>query len=184
PLQPAPYGLIQERIRSSLYALVVQAILWNQTRGQTARPVLFTLLATYPTPLALSTASLPHLTSILQPIGLHNVRATRLIALAHAWLLAPPSRDRRYRKLHYPSRGCGSDVRSGEVLRLGDERQGWEIAHLPGVGTYALDSYRIFYRDELRGVGGEEGVEPEWKRVVSGDKELKLYLGWRWGREG
>lgn len=30
---------------------------------------------------------------------------------------------------------------------------GWEIAHLPGVGAYSLDSWRIFCRDELRGVG-------------------------------
>jgi hypothetical protein len=30
-LQSASYGLIQERLYTSLYALVVQAILWNQT---------------------------------------------------------------------------------------------------------------------------------------------------------
>ena len=25
-----------------------------------------------------------------------------------------------------------------------------------------------------------DGVEPEWKRVVPTDKELKLYLEWKW----
>jgi methyl-CpG-binding domain protein 4 len=181
-LQPAQFGLIQERICSSLYALVVQAILWNQTRGIMARPVLFALLAEYPTPEDLSSASLKDLTTMLQPLGLHNIRAMRLIALANAWLEAPPSQERRYRKLHYPSRGCGTDVKPGEVLGLEDEREGWEIAHLPGMGAYALDSYRIFYRDTIRGidVARDASVEPEWKRVKAEDKDLKAYLRWRW----
>jgi methyl-CpG-binding domain protein 4 len=183
PLQPAEFGLIQERICSSLYALVVQAILWNQTRGIMARPILFELLAKYPTPKDLSAASLEDLTTMLQPIGLHNIRALRLIALADAWLAAPPCKSRRYRKLHYPSRGCGTDVKPGEVLDVDDEREGWEIAHLPGMGAYALDSYRIFFRDKLRGIDTEKGVEPEWKRVKADDKDLKVYLQWKWDQE-
>lgn len=178
-LQPAKYGLIQERICDSLYALVVQAILWNQTRGQMARPVLFEILSAYPSPHELSAAPLEDLTSMLQPIGLHRIRATRLIALAETWLAAPPCTERRYRRLHYPNRGCGADVKPGEILGPEDEREGWEIAHLPGMGAYALDSYRIFYRDRLRGVEEGDGVEPEWKRVVPLDKELKPYLRWR-----
>ncbi|KAF2821991.1 DNA glycosylase, partial [Ophiobolus disseminans] len=178
PLRPATFGLIQERICSSLYALVVQSILWNQTRGLTAQPILFALLTRYPTPKDLSSASLDDLTTMLQPLGLQNIRARRLIALADAWLAAPPCKERRYRKLHYPSRGCGSDVKPSEVLLLEDEREGWEVAHLPGMGKYALDSFRIFYRDELRGV--ERDVEPEWKRVMADDKDLKAYLEWRW----
>jgi methyl-CpG-binding domain protein 4 len=147
-----------------------------------ARPVLFALLAEYPTPEDLSSASLKDLTTMLQPLGLHNIRAMRLIALANAWLEAPPSQERRYRKLHYPSRGCGTDVKPGEVLGLEDEREGWEIAHLPGMGAYALDSYRIFYRDTIRGidVARDASVEPEWKRVKAEDKDLKAYLRWRW----
>jgi methyl-CpG-binding domain protein 4 len=138
------------------------------------------LLAQYPTPEELSSASLEDLTAMLQPLGLHNIRAVRLIALANAWLAAPPCKERRYRKLHYPSRGCGSDVKPGEVLMPEDERDGWEIAHLPGMGAYALDSYRIFYRDKLRGIEITSGVEPEWKRVMADDKDLKAYLKWKW----
>lgn len=178
-LQPAKYGLIQERICDSLYALVVQAILWNQTRGDMARPVLFELLSAYPSPTELAEAPMQDLINMLQPIGLHRIRATRLIALAEAWLAAPPCKERRYRRLHYPNHGCGADVKPGEVLGPDDEREGWEIAHLPGMGAYALDSYRIFYRDRLRGVEGLDGVEPEWKRVIPTDKELKPYLKWR-----
>jgi methyl-CpG-binding domain protein 4 len=145
-----------------------------------ARPILFALLERYPTPKELSVASLDHLTAMLQPIGLHNIRAVRLIALANAWLTAPPCKERRYRKLHYPSCGCGKDVKPGEVLGLDDEREGWEIGHLPGMGAYALDSYRIFYRDTLRGIEVGDGVESEWKRVRADDKELKAYLEWKW----
>jgi hypothetical protein len=148
-----------------------------------ARPVLFDILSTYPTPLELSKADLSDLAAMLQPIGLHRIRAARLIALAETWLSAPPCKERRYRRLHYPVRGCGADVKPGEVLGPEDEREGWEIAHLPGMGAYAIDSYRIFYRDKLRGVDVSDGVEEEWKKVVPTDKELKLYLDWRWGEE-
>jgi endonuclease III len=180
-LQPAYYGLIQERIHTSLYALVVQVILWNQTHGTAARPVLFHILTLYPTPFHLSQAKTAELTGILQPLGLHNIRARRLIALGEAWVAAPPCKERRYRRLHYPTRGCGMDVKPGEILGLEDERKGWEIAHLPGMGPYALDSYRMFYRDQLRGV---TNGEPEWKRVIPKDKDLKPYLKWRWAKEG
>lgn len=181
PRQPTAdhYGLIQERLQPCSYALLVQAILWNQTTGRQARPVLDALLALYPTPALLSAAPLPALTALLQPIGLHNVRAARLLAFADAWLAAPPHAARRYRRRHYPSRGGGCDVRPGEVLDERDAREGWEVAHLPGVGAYALDSWRIFARDVLRG-------EPdgEWTRVVPLDKELRAYLVWRWARHG
>lgn len=180
-LRPAGYGLIQERIQDSLYALVVQVILWNQTHGKAARPVLFHILTLYPTPFHLSQARLNELTEILQPLGLHNVRAKRLISLAEAWIAAPPCKERRYRRLHYPDRGCGTDVKPNEILELDDEREGWEIAHLPGMGPYALDSYRIFYRDRLRDI---DGGEPEWKRVLPLDKDLKPYLKWRWAQDG
>lgn len=83
--------------------------------------------------------------------------------------------------MHYPDRGCGLDVKTDEILGLDDEREGWEIAHLPGMGPYALDSYRIFYRDRLRQVTEEE---PEWMRVLPLDKDLRPYLKWRWAQEG
>lgn len=59
-------------------------------------------------------------------------------------------------------------------------------------GPYALDSWRIFCRDVLRGVAtgwnGEnskqEGFQPEWMRVLPEDKELRAYLRWMWLKEG
>jgi len=131
------------------------------------------------------------LTKLIKPLGLHNVRAKRLIALGRTWVEAPVCKERRYRRLGYPVRGAGADVKPGEVLGEEDQRVGWEVAHLPGVGAYAIDSFRIFGRDAVRGVvvaagcsgdGDDDGAE--WRKVVPGDKELRLYLRWRWAGEG
>lgn len=71
------------------------------------------------------------------------------------WIACPPERGQRYRRLDYPSKGVGKDIKKDEVIadEEDDPRQGaWEVAHLPGVGAYAIDSWRIFCRDVLRGV--------------------------------
>ena len=175
------FGLVQERIADNLYFLVLQAILWNQTTGRQARPVFEKLVRDYPSPAHLACASLPALTAALQPIGLHNIRAARCIKLGQRWCEQPPCSSKRY-------------VRKGYPVQVVDEdsQLGWEIAHLPGVGPYALDSYRIFHRDQLRGLAQDwlgtgattEGFEPEWKRVVPADKELRAYLKWMWLKHG
>ena len=76
-----------------------------------------------------------------------------------------------------------------------DERVAWEIGQLPGCGAYAMDSWRIFCRDELRGQSfalpefltvesQEQDLQGEWARVLPLDKELRAYLRWRWLRNG
>jgi hypothetical protein len=124
-------------------------------------------------------------------LGFQNQRAKKCIALAQTWLAAPPVKGKRYRKLHYPNKRDGRDVGPNECVSDGDPRVAWEISHLPGVGAYAIDSWRIFCRDELRGLttdrkgsGTEEGFNPEWKSVHPMDKELRAYLTWMWLKEG
>jgi hypothetical protein len=70
------------------------------------------------------------------------------------------------------------------------EADTWEIGHLTK-GKYALDSWRIFCRDELlgratdwNGHGREGEFQPEWMRVRPDDKELRACLRWMWMREG
>lgn len=111
--------------------------------------------------------------------------------------------------VHYPEKGDGVGIREGECVgdedgdgdgEMSDDMErivAWEVAHIPGLGAYALDSWRIFCRDVLRGLaadfnggkmsaGGDEetGFEPEWKRVRPRDKELRAFLAWMWLREG
>jgi methyl-CpG-binding domain protein 4 len=185
------FHVIQEEIAPNLYALLVAATLWNRTKGTQARPVFAALILQYPTPERLARASESDLAGLIRPLGLQHTRARRLVAFAQAWLRNPPSKLRRYRKLHYPRPGCGRDVGVDEVLGMDDPREGWEVAHLPTLGPYALDCFRIFHRDVLRslaadwkGANAAPGFEPEWKRVVPLDKELKAYLRWMWLKEG
>lgn len=185
------FGLIQEKVGHQLYPLLVAAILWNRTKGIQAKPIFAELMHQYPSPELLAEAQESELADLLRPLGLQNSRAKRFLAFATAWLRYPPTKQRRYRRLHYPSTGSGKDIGPTEVLDPEDPREGWEIAHLPGVGPYALDSFRIFHRDILRGLatdwegtGLPAGLEPEWKRVIPQDKELKAYIRWMWLREG
>lgn len=159
-----------------------------------ARPILFALLSAYPTPEALAHANEEDVEVLIRTLGLQKRRAKTLVSVGKAWVERPPMKGKRYGRRNYPSYPhssspvlstslSGKRPRNGEVLEDDDEREGWEIAHLPGIGEYALDSFRIFGRDRLRGVD-EKGVEPEWKRVTPRDKELAPYVRWKWAQEG
>lgn len=175
------FGLVQETYQHNLYHLVVQAILWNQTRGKAAIHILRKLLVLYPNPESLSLAKDHDLIALLRPIGLQSIRAKRLIALGQMWVSQPPKASILY-KVRYRCK----EVSESE----------WEIAHLPGVGKYAIDSYRIFHRDQLRGFAQSwddrlvhlsddfTAFEPEWKRVVPEDKDLRAFLIWAWQEVG
>ncbi|KAE8347355.1 hypothetical protein BDV24DRAFT_146866 [Aspergillus arachidicola] len=138
----------------------------EKTRGGVALPVLFKVFERFPTVEAMATAD--------------------------TWMSQPPKKDERYRKLHYPCKLDGRDVRPQECIDDTDPRVAWEVAHLPGVGAYSLDSWRIFCRDELRGLAKDwkgsgaatADFVPEWKSVLPHDKELRAYLTWMWLKEG
>ena len=187
------FGLIQEKLAHDPFKLLVAVTFLNRTRGIHAIPVFHSLMDRYPTPTDLAAADEGEVASHIRHLGLQNIRARRYIQLAQAWVEDPPVIGRRHRKLHYPNKGDGKDIKPGEIIDDEDERTGaWEIAHLPTTGPYAIDSWRIFCRDELRGMLAgaadedkeDTGFEPEWKRVVPLDKELRAYLKWRWLKEG
>ncbi|KAL6716151.1 hypothetical protein ACLMJK_005717 [Lecanora helva] len=206
PLSTPRFGLMQETLSHTPFHLLLACIFLNKTPGSRALPVFYTLLSHYPTPAALSTATHADIVAIIQHLGLQNQRARKCVELARAWVQrgGVVERGRRYRVLHYPRRGDGRDVRPGEVLGEGDERVGWEVGGLPGVGAYAIDSWRIFCRDEVLGLsrelpeyknpladkdadssdGSKMEMQKEWTRVLPMDKELRAYLRWRWLRNG
>lgn len=198
PISAPIFGLIQEQLSLSPFRLLIATIFLNRTRGPVAIPVLFKLFELYPTIEDMARASHEDVVSIIRGLGFQNQRATKFIALAQKWLESPPERGKRYRKLNYPLKRDGADVAPDEVVRdeadhgvdgQCDTRVAWEIAHLPGVGAYAIDSWRIFCRDHLRfgplpSTKTSGCYEPEWKRVLPQDKELRAYLSWKWLQEG
>ncbi|KAJ0418093.1 5-Methylcytosine G/T mismatch-specific DNA glycosylase [Aspergillus carlsbadensis] len=192
PIDAPAFGLIQEQLAHDPFRLLLATIFLNRTRGGVALPVLFRVFDHYPTIEAMAAAEPSTLTSMINCLGFQNQRAKKCITLAQTWIDCPPCRGKRYRKLNYPRKLDGRDVKPRECIDDDDTRVAWEIAHLPGVGAYALDSWRIFCRDELQGLARDwqgDGAAtndfvPEWKSVLPQDKELRAYLTWMWLKEG
>lgn len=193
PLGASCFGLIQEVLAHVPFQLLIAVAFLNRTRGIDAVPAFHGLITLYPTAEDLAKADEKVLAQQIRRLGLQNIRARRYIHLAQKWMEQPPAKGRRHRKLHYPKPGDGKDIKPRDILDDDDSRIGaWEIAHLPSTGPYAIDSWRIFCRDELRGLAtgwnGEEAkavnFEPEWKRVLPKDKELRAFLRWMWLKEG
>lgn len=192
PIDARYFGLVQEKLAHEPFKLLIATIFLNRTRGGVALPVLFQVFDKYPTIDSMANASKPELVSMIHCLGFQNQRAQKCIDLARTWQSHPPTKGKRYRRLHYPRKLDGRDVGREECIDDEDMRVAWEVAHLPGVGAYSLDSWRIFCRDELRNVASDwqgtgattAGFVPEWKSVLPQDKELRAYLTWLWLKEG
>lgn len=191
PISNATFGLMQERLADRPFELLLATIFLNKTPGERAMPVCYELLSHHPTPEALSNAVVEDITAIIRHLGFQNQRARKVVGLAKSWVEREPARGVRYRKLNYPVKGDGRDIKEDEPIYDDDERVAWEISHLPGLGPYSHDSWRMFCRDILRGLatgwngeGAAEDFEPEWKRVLPKDKELRAWMTWMWMKEG
>lgn len=195
PLTQRRFGLIQETVADNPFHLLIGCMFLNRTKGCHAADTFFSLTGRFQTPSDLAEADVDQIVGLINHLGLQNQRALNLICMATKWVENPPQKGKRYRRLHYPREGDGRDIRPQEVLADNDEDErvgAWEVAHLSGVGDYALDSWRIFCRDKARGLaedwkgGGakREEFEPEWKRVLPKDKELRAFLRWMWMKEG
>ncbi|KAJ5752571.1 hypothetical protein N7520_009488 [Penicillium odoratum] len=192
PIDAPYFGLVQEQLAHEPFKLLIATIFLNRTRGGVALPVLFKVFDRYPTIDSMALADESELVSMIRCLGFQNQRARKCISLAQIWNSNPPLKSKRYRKMHYPHRLDGRDIGPDECVDDEDPRSAWEVAHLPGVGAYSLDSWRIFCRDELRGMATDwigtgattYGFVPEWKSVLPQDKELRAYLTWLWLKEG
>ena len=110
-------------------------------------------------PLIPQIVALPEdLVPMLAILGLHNVRASRLISMSTAYVVDPPDLNTPRKSAAYTLQPYGSPKRKARYPST-------PISHLPGSGTYALDSYRIFCMPN-----------DEWKSVTPSDKELTRYL--------
>lgn len=199
PLESNGFGLVQESLSHDPFQLFIAVIFLNKTRGAVAMPVFYHLISKYPTPAFLAAADQQDIVAIFEHLGLQNQRARKCIGLAKTWLENPPVKGKRHRRLHYPRKGDGKDISTTEgPVNDDDARVAWEVGHLVGIGSYGIDSWRIFCRDQLRGLPcglpslvelqdpdvREAELGKEWTRVVPMDKELRAYLRWRWLRVG
>lgn len=195
PLSSTRFGLVQEGLTHDPFRLLIAVTFLNKTRGMVALPAFYQLMECYATPKDLAEAKHEDIVSMIHHLGLQNQRAKKCINLAKAWLERPPEKGKRYRVLNYPNKGDGRDMKYSEIIDDADERVAWEVGQLPGCGAYAIDSWRIFCRDELRGLRCDipadltpetikAEMQKEWTRVLPSDKELRAYLRWRWLRIG
>ncbi|KAG8989007.1 hypothetical protein FRB94_001778 [Tulasnella sp. JGI-2019a] len=167
--------LIQGRVADDSWKLIITAILLNQTTGKAAVPVFWRILEKFPTPRALSEAAVPDLTALIACLGLQNVRASRLIQLSAMYCMDPPNQT-ECRPSRVPAIVQLSALPASELTDL-DAREPSSttvkvkypptaISHLPGVGRYALDSYRIFSPD-LPGGGAPRDEHVRCKTLCS-----------------
>ena len=153
PISADRFGLLQELYMPDPFRVMLVALFCNQTPGKRARPFLAELLVRWPTVESLADADWQDIAQFIQPLGLFNTRARRIVALAQAYLEAPP------------------------VLGETSKRKGlkWypptEVSHLPGAGPYAMDCYRIFCTPD------------GWRTCRPLDKELKVYVKRLWAKE-
>ncbi|KAL8725601.1 MAG: hypothetical protein Q9181_006355 [Wetmoreana brouardii] len=186
PLPATSFGLVQESLAANPFHLLIALCLS------------YTFIARFPEPSSLAAAEHEEVVGFFQNLGLQNQRPKKCVALAKAWLEHPPAKGKRWRRLHYPNLGDGKDIKGNEepiADETEDARVAWEVGHLPGIGAYGIDSWRIFCRDELHGIGtaalpglpadGDEEsrkkveemeMKREWTRVLPMDKELRAYL--------
>ncbi|CAG8980277.1 hypothetical protein HYALB_00008897 [Hymenoscyphus albidus] len=191
PLSSPTFGIIQEKLAHDPFRHLIAVTFLNRTRGKTAVPVFYELMKRYPTPEALASAPKEDIVDIIHHLGFQNQRADTFKKYGQQWVEDPPMKDKRYAVRGYPEQDSGRDIESDEILADEDPRIAWEIGHMTQ-GPYAIDSWRIFCRDILRGVANswngenakEENFQPEWMRVVPADKELRAYLRWMWLKEG
>lgn len=193
PFDTQDFGIIQTLVYREPFWLIIAVTLLNQTPGRSAGPIFWRLKERYPHPSALAAADFEDVRCIIQTLGLQTQRSHRIIKIAQAWAEHPPKQGVVYRTKDYPLKGDGRDLLAATPIKTdqADCSGALEIGHIPGTGPYAWDSWRIFCRDMLRGVADDynglnavEGFEPEWKRVLPLDKELRACLQWMWLREG
>ncbi|KAK4457897.1 hypothetical protein QBC42DRAFT_235314, partial [Cladorrhinum samala] len=194
PLSYPTFGLVQEQLSRRPFHLLIAVTFLIKTAGRTALPMFWKFIEIFPTPESLAPEDVKEsIEEFIKPLGLARNRTAIIQKYARGWLEHPPTKAKRFAVRGYGTVTGG--VKDGE--EFGKERRekglgsAWEIGHLTK-GAYALDSWRIFCRDELLGRSEDwkgddertEGFQPEWMRVLPGDKELRGCLRWMWMREG
>ncbi|KAK1975273.1 methyl-CpG binding domain-containing protein 4 [Colletotrichum cereale] len=200
PLSAPRFGLIQEEFAHEPFWLLVVVTFLVKTAGTLAIPAFYKVKERFPTPAALADPeATTTIVGMIRHLGLSIVRTAAIQRYARVWLEQPPTAGTVYRVKNYDKRDVelktlrhGGDEDPLELIaaRAGEAGEAWEMGHFTQ-GKYALDSWRIFCRDELlgraedwNGKGAAPNFQAEWMRVRPDDKELRACLRWMWMREG
>ncbi|XP_063230123.1 uncharacterized protein LOC134535117 isoform X2 [Bacillus rossius redtenbacheri] len=95
----SPFGLVQEELYHDPFQLLVATMLLNKTRGEAAVPVIWRLLARWPTAESLLGASEQDLAAVIRPLGLHRRRAHNIRRGVPAGGLELPGRAVRHQQV-------------------------------------------------------------------------------------
>lgn len=202
PLSNTRFGIIQEELAHEPFWLLIAVTFLIKTSGRYAIPVFWKVRERYPTPAGIADAgNTEAIVAMIRHLGLSANRLGYFRRYARAFLERPPRAGVRYTVRNYEERDSGARPQRSGLARGREEESpegggddqdldAWEIGHMTQ-GQYAIDSWRIFCRDELlgraqdwNGKGREPEFQPEWMRVRPQDKELRAFLRWMWMREG
>ncbi|KAF5019382.1 hypothetical protein F66182_8612 [Fusarium sp. NRRL 66182] len=201
PLTASRFGLVQEVFAHEPFWLLIAVTFLIRTKGLQAIPVFYKFKERFSTPADIaSSTNTDDIIGMIRHLGLSGHRVALMQKYARGFLDNPPSAGKSYKVKNYDRRDFDPSARifqtgrddvscSGEDVNQ-EDLEAWEIGHLTQ-GKYAIDSWRIFCRDELlgratdhNGGGREPEFQPEWMRVRPDDKELRAYLRWMWMKEG
>ncbi|KAJ4271893.1 hypothetical protein NW762_000602 [Fusarium torreyae] len=200
PLTSPKFGLIQEVFAHEPFWLLIAVTFLIRTKGLQAIPVFYKFKERFPTPSEIADpTNSDEIIGMIRHLGLSVHRVSLMQKYARGFLYDRPSALKSYKVRNYDRRDfdpsariCQRDREDVSSSSEGEDEdlETWEIGHLTQ-GKYAIDSWRIFCRDELlgratdwNGGGREPEFQPEWMRVRPDDKELRAYLRWMWMKEG
>eukprot|EP00088_Acartia_fossae_P045251 TRINITY_DN4860_c0_g2_i11.p1 TRINITY_DN4860_c0_g2~~TRINITY_DN4860_c0_g2_i11.p1 ORF type:complete len:182 (+),score=31.73 TRINITY_DN4860_c0_g2_i11:80-625(+) len=82
----SPYNLIQEKLYSEPWKLLIATIFLNKTNNKVALPLFDKFLEKYPTIDTILEAKIEDLQELLKPMGLNNIRAHSIIRFTHEYV--------------------------------------------------------------------------------------------------
>ncbi|KAF4337041.1 5-methylcytosine G T mismatch-specific DNA glycosylase [Fusarium beomiforme] len=198
PLTSQEFGLIQEKFAHEPFWLLIVVTFLIRTKGTQAIPVFYEVKKRFPSPIDIACeGNTEYLVEMMRHLGLAEHRVGLIKNYARGFLDQPPVAGTYYKVKKYDHRDIDPldlyqrvDATPAEKDSYLQGLDAWEIGHLTQ-GKYALDSWRIFCRDELlgratgwNGENRDPNFQPEWMRVRPDDKELRAYLRWMWMKEG
>jgi len=82
----SPYKFIQEKLYKDPWRLLISTIFLNKTTGKAACPLVWKFLERWPSPESASRADPNEIAQLMNPLGLHETRARRIIKMSSDYL--------------------------------------------------------------------------------------------------